>query len=72
MTALETRDELRRFADLLTYAADCIDHCYHRALMPDCNNCKKTKEDCEYYPKWGEDVRINCPHWVSEKDGDHS
>lgn len=32
--------------------------------LNDCNNCKK--RDCEYRPKLGENVRINCPLWKGE------
>lgn len=31
------------------------------ASLPDCNDCGRW--DCEYKPRWGEQVRINCPLW---------
>lgn len=36
------------------------------AHLHGCNDCGKVKE-CEYAPKWGLPVRLNCPHWEDEK-----
>lgn len=40
--------------------------------LPNCNNCGKVKE-CEYAPKPGERVRINCALWEGrdEQKGSH-
>lgn len=32
-----------------------------------CNDCRNPK--CEWKPKLGDDVRINCPHWMGEAIG---
>ena len=34
--------------------------------LPSCNDCGK-RNDCEYVPKLGERVRINCPLWEGAK-----
>lgn len=31
------------------------------SALPDCNTCGR--EACEYKPRWGYQVRINCPLW---------
>lgn len=66
MTRPPTKDEIRQFTDLLIYAVDCIRYYERIAVLPNCNNCKMTEKGCMYLPKWGEEVRINCPHWVEE------
>lgn len=39
-----------------------MDYAERVAALPDCNTCGKVKA-CEYLPKPGESVRINCPLW---------
>ena len=34
--------------------------------MPDCNNC--ANKNCQYRPKWGENIRINCPLWKQSSE----
>ena len=61
----EKGDGLKRtFRDLLLYAADCIQYYERIASLPNCNDCSNAEKGCMYLPKWGEPVRINCPHWV--------
>lgn len=36
--------------------------------LGNCNNCARAP-GCGWLPAWGEDVRINCPLWVSQEDG---
>jgi hypothetical protein len=41
--------------------------------LPDCNTCgKKAKGNCEFMPRCGDWVRINCAFWTPEppKDGE--
>ena len=35
---------------------------------PNCNTCRR--DNCEYKPKAGEDVRINCPLHIKDKQTD--
>ena len=37
------------------------------AAMPSCNTCRKV--DCEYRPKDGEKMRLNCPLWEGGNNG---
>ena len=67
MTRVPTREEQEVFVDLLRYAADCIAYYKRISVLPDCNNCGNASKGCMYLPKWGEDARINCPHWKSEE-----
>jgi hypothetical protein len=60
-----SNEDKQTMAEMLRYMADCIQYCDRLSFMNDCNNCGRTRE-CAYLPKWGEDVRINCPHWVRE------
>ena len=70
MSRIPTQNEKEIFADLLIYAADCIRYYNRVSMLPDCNNCFYAYNGCKYKPGWGEDVRINCPHWKSE-EGEH-
>lgn len=65
-----TENDKNAFIQLLHYAADCMRYYERVATLPDCNNCRRAETGCIYLPKWGEDVRINCPHWTSEEDAD--
>ena len=59
--------EAMDFARLLHHAADCIAYYDRVTSYNDCNNCGKgRKNKCEYLPKPGTMVRINCPLWVEE------
>jgi hypothetical protein len=53
-------------ARTLHHIADCVGYYERIAPLPDCNTCGKRK--CEYRPKLGETVRINCPLWIEEGD----
>lgn len=68
MSRIPTKEEKQIFAELLQYAADCIRYYERIASLPDCNNCGIAPKGCMYLPKWGEEIRINCPHWVKEGD----
>ena len=67
---IPTVNEKRTFADLLNYAADCIRYYERIATLPNCNDCGMSSKGCMYLPTWGEEVRINCPHWIPEGGGD--
>lgn len=34
----------------------------------DCNDCAMLHSQCRYAPRWGEQVRYNCPFYSREKD----
>jgi len=36
------------------------------SYLPNCNDCGANGK-CPYMPKWGDMVRINCPHWQERK-----
>lgn len=55
------------FANALRYAAECIEYYERVSSLGDCNDCGR-QEQCEYLPKWGEEVRINCPLWAQSQD----
>lgn len=54
-----------RTARILHYIADCIQYYERVSCLPDCNDCGRNPE-CEYLPKPGEQVRINCPLHISQ------
>lgn len=33
----------------------------------DCNDCAMLHRQCRYAPRWGEQVRYNCPFYSREK-----
>ena len=49
------------FAKMLYYTAECIRYTHRVSSYNNCNNCRK--KHCEYKPRVGENVRINCPLW---------
>ena len=49
----------------ITYVRSCLKLLKTIQESGDCNICKK-KRTCEYVPKWGEQVRYNCPFFESE------
>ena len=57
--------EQKALIRLLYHAADCIQYYDRVSCLPDCNDCGRAKE-CEYLPKPGEQVRINCPLHISQ------
>lgn len=61
-----TIDEL---ATVLSYLSQCVLFTERILKQPDCTTCGKLKT-CEYRPNYGDDVRINCPLWVKEAEGD--
>lgn len=58
---METED----FARMLHHIADEVQYALNVQSYNDCNTCGK--KQCEYKPKCGEMVRINCPLWASEE-----
>ena len=72
MSRIPTETEKQVFAELLRYASDCVRYYERIASLPDCNNCGMANNGCRYLPKWGEEVRINCPHWVKEGESNDS
>ena len=59
--------DAEEFASMLHYVADCIRYTQRVQSYNDCNTCGK--KNCEYRPKPGEMVRINCPLWESRHRG---
>ena len=49
----------------ITYVRSCLKLLKTIQESGDCNICKK-KRTCEYAPKWGEQVRYNCPFYEGE------
>ena len=49
----------------ITYVRSCLRLLKAITESGDCNICKK-KKTCEYAPKWGEQVRYNCPFYEGE------
>ena len=45
-----------------SWLVDCLLFATEIAEMNDCNNCAD-KMECPYRPRWGENVRFNCPLW---------
>lgn len=39
-----------------------MEHSISISKLPDCNACGQ-KKGCDYAPRLGQFVRINCPHW---------
>ena len=58
--------DAKKLAQDLSFAAKCIRYYLRRSKLHDCNDCGKYK--CQYAPKPGEDVRINCPLWEESKE----
>ena len=48
-------------------ALGCMIHSCNISKLPDCNTCQKKITGCEYLPRYGEYVRINCPHYQPEQ-----
>lgn len=34
--------------------------------LGDCNNCASLSSPCRYRPRWGDQVRYNCPFYAKE------
>ena len=47
-----------------SYLCSCLLFADNVSKMHDCNDCKDA--DCPYKPRWGENVRFNCPLWKGE------
>lgn len=59
--AADAIEELIADRDKYKRHSDSISH------LPDCNTCgKKAKENCEFMPRCGDWVRINCAFWTPE------
>ena len=52
--------------EIVANIADCLMAYRMISRLPDCNTC--TDRKCQYRPKPGEMVRINCPLWIGGKD----
>ena len=57
--------ETAEFARMLHHIADEVQYALEVQSYDDCNTCGK--KNCEYMPKPGELVRINCPLWAVEE-----
>ncbi len=65
MNDYDLAEAVSRIAQLVSYAARI-------SRLHSCNDCghkgydEHKRKKCLYLPDWGDDVRINCPHWVAE------
>ena len=62
---------MSRLDEAIATAACILDNLMaYRSIsrLPDCNTC--TDRKCQYRPKPGELVRINCPLWIGGKEDD--
>ena len=62
-----SNDRLDKMIDDLTYLRDALIAYRNVEKSGSCNNC--WNKNCQWKPKWGEQVRFNCPHrknWCDE------
>ncbi|MBQ6499844.1 MAG: hypothetical protein IJI87_00470 [Mogibacterium sp.] len=59
--------DLKELARMLISISDLAQYALRVQSYDDCNTCGIIKE-CDYAPKVGEMVRINCPLWKSESE----
>lgn len=45
---------------------DLRDYYKRITALPDCNTCQRKHYNCEYIPRAGQTVRINCPLYLKE------
>ena len=55
-----------QLAITLSYIADCVQYAESMRAQPNCNSCGR--ERCEYGPRLGRPIRINCPLWEEEME----
>lgn len=58
---------------LMNEAADAIEELDNSLSLNNCNSCLKKSVYCEFTPRPGQMVRINCPHYlgpVGREDAD--
>ena len=56
-------------SQFLRHIADAVQLADRVSKQHNCNDCG-IKMECEYVPKWGDPVRINCPLWRKEDQND--
>ncbi len=59
--------DLEELARMLISISDLAQYALRVQSYSDCNTCGISK-DCDYAPKVGEMVRINCPLWKSKSE----
>ena len=57
---LKCEQEHRQLAEWLKLLKRILD-------SGDCNDCAMLNSQCRYAPKWGEQVRYNCPFYSKER-----
>ena len=70
MSRIFTKEDSRKFTDLLLYAVDCIRFYERVSVQPCCNTCGMINKGCSYLPEWGDATRINCPHWTDPRESE--
>lgn len=56
-----------RRAETSDGAASVYKHEFERLMaLPNCNDCRYNR-NCDYVPRIGEHVRVNCPMWSPEE-----
>lgn len=59
----DTQEMIREIMEGMAYIIDRVRHSEAITRLPDCNDCRKRQTGCQWVPRPGEFVRINCPHW---------
>ena len=57
-----------QLAKTLSYIADCVQYAESMRAQPNCNSCGR--ERCEYGPRLGRPIRINCPLWEEAEEAE--
>ena len=55
-----------QLAKTLSYIGDCVQYAESMRAQPNCNSCGR--ERCEYGPRLGRPIRINCPLWEEAEE----
>lgn len=53
---------------------ETLETTYKRVLnLPNCNDCgHQARNTCGHCPRFGADIRINCPLWKPKKEDDYA
>ena len=55
-----------QLAKTLSYIGNCVQYAESMRAQPNCNSCGR--ERCEYGPRLGRPIRINCPLWEEAEE----
>ena len=55
-----------QLAKTLSYIGECVQFTESMRAQPNCNSCGI--ERCEYGPRLGRPIRINCPLWEEAEE----